>query len=343
MSLGVTFPHPIKTRQIPVADRWLVLKFGGTSVCGKPQWERIASLAQRRLEKGYRVVLVCSAVSGVTDSLQHLADHAGASNEDELDETLNRHLQLAEALQVDASDLVQETDSVIRQSLKEIVGAADQQAHDRALATLLAVGEWLSTRIGERYLARHMPVQWVDSRDALKALPEPANGGRVWLSARCASGVDEALTARWASKPSLLIAQGFVAMHPEGGTVLLGRGGSDTSAALLASRLAAERIEIWTDVPGLFSADPRAIPGARLLQSLSYDEALEMAASGAKVVHPRCIRAAADVDIPVMIRDLGQAGFSGTAIQANDEPSTAVVEGIRAVCLFADQRCRYLG
>jgi len=104
------------------------------------------------------------------------------------------------------------------------------------------------------------------------------------------------------------------------------------SAVLLASRVEAKHVEIWTDVPGLFSADPRVIPGARLLQALNYQEALEMSASGAKVVHSRCIRAAADANIPVLVRDLGRPGFSGTTIRCDDESGPKGMEGIRSVC-----------
>lgn len=129
--------------------------------------------------------------------------------------------------------------------------------------------------------------------------------------------------------PALLITQGFVAKHPQGGTALLGRGGSDTSAALLASRVGARHIEIWTDVPGLFSADPRVIRDARLLQVLHYDEALEMTASGAKVVHSRCIRAAADAEIPIHVRDLSRPEFAGTTIRSG---KVSALEGVRAVC-----------
>jgi len=123
-----------------------------------------------------------------------------------------------------------------------------------------------------------------------------------------------------------------VAAHPQGGSVLLGRGGSDTSAVLLASHLEARHVEIWTDVPGLFSADPRVIPSARLLRTLDYDEALEMAASGAKVVHSRSIRAAAKAGIPVQIGDLSHIEGAGTTIQAPAPAATGSKEGIRGVC-----------
>jgi diaminopimelate decarboxylase/aspartate kinase len=125
----------------------------------------------------------------------------------------------------------------------------------------------------------------------------------------------------------LLVTQGFVARNGDGRTVLLGRGGSDTSAALLAGRLAAARLEIWTDVPGLFSADPHLVPAARLLAEVDYAEALEMAASGAKVVHPRSIRAAAETRTPVVVRDIRRPDVAGTRIGAGD----AATAGIKTV------------
>jgi len=112
----------------------------------------------------------------------------------------------------------------------------------------------------------------------------------------------------------VLITQGFIASPQQGETVLLGRGGSDTSAALLAGRLDAQWLEIWTDVPGMFSADPRLIPQARLLTEVDFVEAQEIAASGARVVHPRCIRAAAETQTTIVIRDVNQPQMQGTRI-----------------------------
>lgn len=312
---------------------WLVLKFGGTSVSGKQQWETIASLARQRVDDGYRVVLVCSAMSGVTDALQALADHAGDHDTDAVVKILNHHRQLSKELEIEAEDLVCEAGVEITRILGLIANASDQAGRYSAIASLLPVGEWLSTRFGERYLARSLSIEWVDAREALQALPETdTSGRRAWLSARCNSGKDQALIQNWLLKPPLLITQGFVAEHPDGGTALLGRGGSDTSAALLASRVGASHIEIWTDVPGLFSADPRVIPEARLLQILNYDEALEMAASGAKVVHSRCIRAASDANIPILVRDLWHTDFRGTTIRRDETSRAKGGEGIRSVC-----------
>jgi diaminopimelate decarboxylase/aspartate kinase len=316
-----------------VSADWLVLKFGGTSVSGRAQWEAIAALARQRLDDGHRVVLVCSAVSGITDALQGLLDHAAEGAEERLDEIRRRHHRLARELGVKSGDLVDRAMDDISRLLPGIADTTHDSNRYRAIASLLSLGEWLSTRIGARFLAQRLPVEWVDVREALQALPEADLAGRrSWLSARCDSRPDRDLQGRWLEKSPLLITQGFIAAHAAGATALLGRGGSDTSAALLAGRLQARQIEIWTDVPGLFSADPRVLEGARLLQRLSYEEALEMAASGAKVVHPRCIRAASDCEVPVHVRDLGRPDLAGTIITHGHGAGGKGREGIRAVC-----------
>ena len=316
---------------------WLVLKFGGTSVSGRQQWETIASLAKQRLDDGNRVLLVCSAVSGITNALQALADDSDHHADKAISSILDRHYQLAADLGIESGTIIESAGKDIAHFVELIKNSQDPGSRQSAVASLLSMGEWMSTKLGAQFLSRALPVEWVDARQALQAIPETSGSARrSRLSARCNTGVDASLLQNWLSKPPLLITQGFIAEHPEGGTALLGRGGSDTSAALLASRLDARHVEIWTDVPGLFSADPRNVPGARLLQSLNYEEALEMAASGAKVVHSRCIRAAADANIPVLIRDLGRPEFAGTVIQKADSSDANGFEGIRSVCLQRD-------
>ena len=115
----------------------------------------------------------------------------------------------------------------------------------------------------------------------------------------CSFAPDGALEEQLEALSGLVITQGFIAGDDDGNTVLLGRGGSDTSASYLAAKLRAQRIEIWTDVPGMFSANPRSTPTARLLRALHYDEAQEIATSGAKVLHPRCILPARQYRIPL--------------------------------------------
>jgi diaminopimelate decarboxylase/aspartate kinase len=296
-----------------LADKWIVLKFGGTSVAGRPQWDAIVSLVKERRASGFKVLLVCSAVAGVTNRLTRLAD--SRESEEPLAELLEIHRALGRDLEVDEQHWLARAESALKQCLADL----RQDTGPRSRAALLAMGEWLSTRIALHFLRKELEVHWVDARDALKVVcDEELSPARQWLSASCPAGEDPALQKRWSGLSPVLITQGFIGRAADGGTALLGRGGSDTSAALLAGRLNAQLLEIWTDVPGLFSADPRLVPGARLLSELDYDEALEMAASGARVIHPRCIRAAAASRTPVVIRDLKRQQLIGTRIGVED-------------------------
>jgi len=296
------------------------MKFGGTSVAGRPQWETIASLARDRQVGARRVLLVCSAVAGVTNRLEALADDPDADSL--LHELIEVHRQLGRELGVDDRHWLARATTLLHECLDALRGDAGPASR----AALLAAGEWLSTQIGSRFLVQQgLDVTWVDAREALEVLPEEElSSARRWLSASCAAGADAALESLWSGLGPVLITQGFIARSPEGRTALLGRGGSDTSAALLAGRLQAISLEIWTDVPGLFSADPRLIPGARLLAEVEYAEALEMAASGARVVHPRCIRAAAETSTPLWVRDLNRPDVAGTRIGGLATPGSGI-------------------
>jgi diaminopimelate decarboxylase/aspartate kinase len=121
---------------------------------------------------------------------------------------------------------------------------------------------------------------------------------------------------------------GFQALGPDGHPWLLGRGGSDTSAACIAAILGAHQLQVWTDVPGLFSADPRIVPTARLLRHASYSEAQELASMGAKVLHPPSVRVCRDAEIPVSICDTSRPDIEGTLIGPRPQASMAQVKGI---------------
>jgi diaminopimelate decarboxylase/aspartate kinase len=148
------------------------------------------------------------------------------------------------------------------------------------------------------------------------------------LSATCDFKPDSALQRRWASLGQVILTQGFIASDAQGETVLLGRGGSDTSSAYFAAKLQARRLEIWTDVPGMFSANPRVVPGARLLKALHYDEAQEIASNGAKVLHPRCILPVRQHSIPLHVYDTHAPEFEGTRVSAAPGEGAAQVKAI---------------
>lgn len=298
------------------------MKFGGTSVADASQWRTIAGLVAARRDEGRRVLLVCSALAGVTDQLLALAS-GRCDVSTTLDTLAERHRELADDLDVDPGPWLDEGLAQLAAALREPEGPA-------RTAGVLAMGEWFSSRLGASFLARGTtPATWVDAREALVALPEAdGDSRRAWLYARCEAGPDAVLEGAWSGLGPVLITQGYVVRAADGRTALLGRSGSDTSAALLGARLGAERVEIWTDVPGLYTADPRQEPDARLIPELAWEEALEMAASGARVIHGRSIRAAAAAGIPLWIRHLEDPTGPGTRITAHP-PRTG--GGARAV------------
>ena len=309
------------------APRWLVLKFGGTSVSARARWDNIGKLAAGRArDHGARVLVVVSALSGVTNALTAIADGAADSAE-RVTQLQQRHLDFLNDLDLDAN--------VLDARLAVLRGLLDDaRASARALdwqAEVLAQGELLSSTIGAAYLqSRGLDIGWMDARDWLDALPPQPNQS-AWaqrLSVNCQWQADTDWRARFGEQSTqLLITQGFIARHGDGGTAILGRGGSDTSAAYFGALLGARRVEIWTDVPGMFSANPREVPDARLLTRLDYYEAQEIATTGAKVLHPRSLRPCRNAGVPMAILDTERPALPGTSIDDTAEP----VPGVKAI------------
>lgn len=310
--------------------KWVVLKFGGTSVSSRARWATIAAQAARVIEAGERPVIVCSAVSGISNALEQLLrecvenEHAST-----LAAIVARHRELAAELEVDA-------DAVIGEQLAELerlaLGASlTREVSPKLHARVMALGELMSTRLGAAYLAENgVAAAWRDARLALRAVRERgASDYRHYTSGACAFDADAALQQAWRGEAAI-ITQGFIAADEDGATVLLGRGGSDTSAAYFAAKLQAERLEIWTDVPGMYTANPRAIGAARLLKHLGYDEAQEIATMGAKVLHPRCIDPVRRSQIPLHIRCTEAPALDGTVISSDIPDFGAQVKAISA-------------
>jgi len=310
-----------------LVDRWIVLKFGGTSVSRRHRWDTIGKLAKKRAEEtGSRVLVVVSALSGVTNELTAIADGA-ADSRDRVAALVERHEAFLAELELDRDVLATHLSTL--QALLD-----DPRAQARPLdwqAEVLGHGELLSSSVGAAYLRRNgLDMGWMDAREWLDALP-PQPSQSAWsqrLSVNCQWKSDEAWAQRFRAQPSrLLITQGFIARHADGGTAILGRGGSDTSAAYFGALLGASRVEIWTDVPGMFSANPRDVPDARLLTRLDYYEAQEIATTGAKVLHPRSIKPCRDGGVPMAILDTERPELPGTSIDG----SAAPVPGVKAI------------
>jgi diaminopimelate decarboxylase/aspartate kinase len=312
-------------------SEWLVLKFGGTSVSSLSNWRNIAAVVRQRLTDGSRLLIVHSAISGITDRLEKLLAAAlGGAHEPVLRAIEARHRELASELGVGVSAELDAYFAVLRQMAAGI--ALMNEVSDRTRARVMASGELMATEIGARFLsAQGIQTHWWDARQELKADTHALLSNRQnFLAATCDFAPDPALRARLGAQPGVIVTQGYIAADAAGDTVLLGRGGSDTSAAYFAAKLNARRLEIWTDVPGMFSANPRHTPQARLLRSLHYDEAQEIASSGAKVLHPRCILPAKSQQIPISVYATQSPQLEGTHISADGGDGVAQV---KAVCL----------
>jgi diaminopimelate decarboxylase/aspartate kinase len=313
-------------------SRWIVLKFGGTSVSTAANWATIASVLRERLEIGLRPLVVHSALSGITNALEELASSAlGRGHAPLLRAIDERHDALAADLGL-SSDETATLLGADRKELRELVEGISLvgELTPRTRARLLAFGERMATRLGAAYLeGSGVAVTWLDARDLLTSVEAPADAdASAYLSAECSPDADPALAARLDAASGVPLTQGFIARNGLGETVLLGRGGSDTAAAYFAGKLSAEHLEIWTDVPGMFTADPRVVPSARLLRQLDYREAQEIATTGSKVLHPRCIPALRDRSIPLRVFSTAMPHVDGTVIRRGAAEGPAQLKAI---------------
>lgn len=307
----------------------VVLKFGGTSVSDRKSWERIERIVRERLKQGLHPLIVHSALAGVTNRLEQLPEAACRDEHGAIIDWIGeRHATLARELEVSGGEAFEAAWEGLRRRVAGV--ALLGEASHATTASILAAGEQMATALGAAFLAsRGIDIQLVDARELLQSVPSENQSERsAMLSAGCDARPDPALQERFDGQKGAILTQGFIARDAEGRTVLLGRGGSDTSAALLAAKLEAWRLEIWTDVAGMFSADPRIVPGARLLRRLDYDEAQEIATMGGRVLHPRCLAPLRSGAIPLHIHDTSHPEMEGTVIGEGGDPTSRV----KAIC-----------
>lgn len=304
---------------------WIVLKYGGTSVASATNWSGIADRV-RALREGHRVWITASALAGVSNLLERAIDeavHGGSTGA--FTSIRAQHEHLASDVGIPLPEQVGELLGDLERLLEGI--RLTGEASDRLRARVMSFGELASTHLGVGILGRHgVDACWVDARDVLRA-QRPALGA-THLRATVPVVQEPGRVEPLVGDARVVLTQGFIGRAPDGATVLLGRGGSDTSASLFGALLAADRVEIWTDVHGMFTSNPREIPTARLLRRLDYREAQELAAMGARVLHPRCLPPVAAHGIPLSIRNTEAPDAPWTSIEpdtSDDAVVTAVV------------------
>ena len=301
-----------------------VMKFGGTSVADPDAIDRLIGIVREQLQAkaaGQAApVVVVSALSGVTDTLVAIArlaeDGDGARAASELQALLERHIAVATAVTSESRARVL---ADLRGEFEELVGlvhalAVIREVSPRSHDAVLAVGELVSSRIVAAALADHrVPSVWVDARTVLvtdaehmSAVPDLVETG-ARTKAHLAPPVNAGTVA---------VLGGFIGATATGVTSTLGRGGSDYSAAIFGACLGVDEIQIWTDVDGMLTADPRIVPQPRVVPQLSFAEASELAYFGAKVLHPSTILPAVSRNIPVRILNARRPDNPGTLITA---------------------------
>ena len=312
---------------------WVVHKFGGSSVADADCFRKVAAIVESA--PAARLGVVLSACRGVTDALLRLVALAERQDEayhGEVAQLRTRHAGIAEELLTPAA--AQLYLAALKRDCHDLLGVLNSVKLTRAAAhnvrdVVAGYGEIWSTLLFQRFFEerarRPGAVQWLDARRVVVAQWGPLGPGIQWAESR--ANLQALVPAEFSGT---LIITGFIASNQRGVPTTLGRNGSDFSASIFGALLGASEIHIWTDVDGVLSADPRRVPDATVIDSLSYSEAMELAYFGAKVLHPQTMAPAVKDGIPIWIRNTFAPAGVGTLICAR--PSSALpVKGITSI------------
>jgi aspartokinase/homoserine dehydrogenase 1 len=312
---------------------WVVHKFGGTSVADADCFRRVAQLVAVRA--GDNLAVVVSAMRGVTDQLLGLVERAarGVALTAEVEELRIRYLgAVAELLPAASAAPLREQFEKDIESIESVLKALAlvRSASHRSRDLVAGFGEIWSARLLTALLQSmatvRVPVQFVNARDVLIIESGEMGPIVVWDESRrrCRQIIDEKFSG-------IAVVTGFIASSREGLPATLGRNGSDYSASIFGALLDAQAVEIWTDVDGVMSGDPRRVPEAKVIDAMSYNEAMELAYFGAKVIHPQTMAPAVAQSIPLRIRNTFNPDHPGTTITTAAPVRDSIVKGVSAI------------
>ncbi len=305
----------------------IIMKFGGTSVENAHAMENVIKIVSR--EKNRQPIIVLSAIAGATNDLLKCAHHALEGKLDTsiqiLNNLLERHVTIAENI-IDDRPTYQQAIQFCRRRIEELRNLCQGIAilgelTNRSLDAIASVGERMSSMIlAEGMKQKGFNSELVDARSFMTTDEHYATAAPLFdrVETKAPEVFNPLLSAG-----KIPVTQGFIGSTLKGVTTTLGRGGSDYSAAIIGAALDAEEIQIWTDVDGVLTADPRIAPGAQKLKIISFREASELAYFGAKVLHPSTILPAVRKNIPVIVLNSKNPESTGTRIVA-DPPKTNV-------------------
>ena len=308
-------------------------KFGGSSIATADRVLQVVSLITRAANNA-RVLVVVSALGGVTDQLEEALGHAVNRSEKHraiIDDLSDRHLKIATELSGAESlhPLIATLNSVWA-GLEELLEGVSllRECSPRTRDAVIGLGERAAAPIVvEALRANGVDASTVDGRDVIRTDNKFGEANVDFETTRMLS--KERLA--WPSDEAVIVVPGFIGSTDDGSVTTLGRSGSDYSATILASVLGAEQVVIWTDVDGVLSADPRLVPAAFTLNELSYQEASEMAWFGAKVLHPRTMRPLRAASIPLVIRNTTNSEGPRTLISSSSADTNDHVKAVTSV------------
>jgi bifunctional aspartokinase / homoserine dehydrogenase 1 len=313
-----------------------VLKFGGTSVANAENINKVTAIIKRKLHQD-KIVVVVSAFGGITDTLLHCGTLAAVGDEsykEKLQQAETRHIETVKSL----VPITQQSSilSSVKKSCNEIEDMCNGvfmlgELSDKSKDKIMSYGELLSSQIIAGYLSViGMECAWKDSRELIRT---DSHFGYA--------AVDFNITNKkindffGSAKNSLFIVPGFIATDESGTTTTLGRGGSDYTAAIIAAAVNASLTEIWTDVSGMMTADPRLVNNAKVIPQISYQEAMELSHFGAKVIYPPTIQPMMSKDISVWIKNTFAPDDAGTVIENIAAKNGNSIRGISSISKIA--------
>ena len=306
-----------------------ILKFGGTSVANAENMGKVVDIVLTELEND-KTVLVSSAIHGATDALIEIGQKAAAADlsyKDKLKELENTHYEIVDNLNME--DFSTGLKAELGEMFEELRGICDSVFHIREITHttmdwIMCFGELLSTKIlAAKFSSIGINCKWLDARKFIKTHYE--GGKNVVDQEITANLIAEALNG---CRAKLIILPGFVASDHEGRVTTLSRGGGDYTAAIVAAAVSARKLEIWTDVNGMMTADPRIVPGAMTIENISYREALELSHFGAKVIFPPTIQPVVSKGIPIIVKNTFDPQGKATRIERNPPEGRNFIKGI---------------
>jgi aspartate kinase len=292
----------------------IVCKFGGSSVVDADAIRRLAAIVAARTDQ--RPLVVVSALARVTDALVALASTVYGGDRDELEAALEELVCRHEAVAMELSD-GETAMATVRADAEALLGslkaAGGRRLRPAEVDHLVGHGELWSSRLVAAAMAEAgLPAAWVDIRPIMVT---DDRFGRATPYAQVLNNRARECLGPLLDAGMVPVTQGFIGATPDAVPTTLGRGGSDFTAALLGAALGAAKVEIWTDVDGLMTADPRIVPTARTLSAASYDEAAELATFGAKVLHPATAMPLVREGIPIVVLNSRRPELAGTIIE----------------------------